>query len=142
MPKSERRKSYTFDRPGNYCIRVIGHLDESWSERLGGLRISACSLEGSRRTGCGVSRPSARSGKTCRGVEQSLRAAPDPAVGRVSKRRLKVFRWRRIRSQEVKTFDIYRSQLDSIGISILGTRMNTDYQDNKSYKKPNLCGNL
>ena len=58
------------------------------------------------------------------------------------KRRLKVFRWRRIRSQEVKTFDIYRAQLDSIGISILGTRMNTDYQDNKSYKKPNLCGHL
>ena len=45
MPKSERRKSYTFDRPGNYCIRVIGHLDESWSDRLGGLRITACSLK-------------------------------------------------------------------------------------------------
>ena len=24
----------------------------------------------------------------------------------------------------------------------LGTRMNTDYQDIKSYKKPNICGNL
>ncbi len=23
-----------------------------------------------------------------------------------------------------------------------GTRMNTDYQDIKSYKKPNICGNL
>ncbi len=29
-----------------------------------------------------------------------------------------------------------------IGISILGTRMNTDYQDIKSDKKPNICGNL
>ena len=29
-----------------------------------------------------------------------------------------------------------------IGISILGTRMNTDYQDIKSYKKTNICGNL
>jgi len=26
--------------------------------------------------------------------------------------------------------------------TILGTRMNTDYQDNKSYKKPNICENL
>jgi hypothetical protein len=24
----------------------------------------------------------------------------------------------------------------------LGTRMNTDYQDIKSYKKPNICENL
>ena len=43
-------------------------------------------IEGSRRTGHGISRPSAQSGKTCRGVEQSLRAAPDPAVGGVFKR--------------------------------------------------------
>jgi hypothetical protein len=40
MPKSEIRKSYTFDRPGNYRIRVQGYLDESWSERLGGMSIS------------------------------------------------------------------------------------------------------
>ena len=43
MPQPEGRKRYTFDRPGNYRIRVLGILDESWSERLGGLRISACS---------------------------------------------------------------------------------------------------
>ena len=35
MPKSERRKSYTFDRPGNYRIRVQGFLDESWSDVRG-----------------------------------------------------------------------------------------------------------
>ena len=40
MLKSENRKSYTFDRPGNYRIRVQGYLDESWSDRLGGLRIT------------------------------------------------------------------------------------------------------
>ena len=40
-------------------------------------------------------------------------------------------------------------QLESIGISILGTRMKTDYQDIKSYKNhisvkicENLCPNL
>jgi hypothetical protein len=33
-------------------------------------------------------------------------------------------------------------QLESIGISFFGTRMNTDYQDIKSYKKPNICENL
>ena len=43
MPKSERRKSCTFDRPGNYCIRVIGYLDESWSDRLAGLHITKSS---------------------------------------------------------------------------------------------------
>ncbi len=43
QPKS--RKSFPFDRPGKYHIRVQGFLDESWSERLGGLRITACSLK-------------------------------------------------------------------------------------------------
>ena len=43
MPKSETRKSYAFDQPGNYRIRVQGFLDESWSERLGGLRITSSS---------------------------------------------------------------------------------------------------
>ena len=32
--------------------------------------------------------------------------------------------------------------VQSIGISILGTRMNADYQDIKSYKTPNICENL
>ena len=40
MPQLEEIKSYTFDRPGNYRIRVQGFLDESWSDRLGGLRIT------------------------------------------------------------------------------------------------------
>ena len=43
MPQPEFRKSFPFNRPGNYRIRVLGSLDESWSERLGGLRITACS---------------------------------------------------------------------------------------------------
>ena len=45
MPAAENRKDFPFDRSGNYCIRVCGHLDESWSERLGGLRITAISGE-------------------------------------------------------------------------------------------------
>ncbi len=42
MPNPQDRKSFPFSRPGNYRIRVLGSLDESWSERLGGLRITAC----------------------------------------------------------------------------------------------------
>jgi len=40
MSRSEFRKSFSFDKPGNYRIRVRGTLDESWSERLGGLFIT------------------------------------------------------------------------------------------------------
>ena len=45
MPTPESRKRFAFDRPGNYRIRVLGFLDESWSEKLGNLRITACSLK-------------------------------------------------------------------------------------------------
>ena len=41
MPISKFRKKYLFDKPGNYRIRVQGILNESWSERLGGMRITA-----------------------------------------------------------------------------------------------------
>ena len=34
------------------------------------------------------------------------------------------------------------NKVGCIGISTLGTRMNTDYQDIKSYKKQNICANL
>ena len=40
MSQSEYEKSYSFDRPGNYRIRVQGFLDKKWSERLAGLRIA------------------------------------------------------------------------------------------------------
>ena len=49
MPKSETRKSYAFDKSGNYRIRVRGFLDESWSERLGGMYITT-SNQGDRKT--------------------------------------------------------------------------------------------
>ena len=45
MSQPAGRKTYAFDRPGNYRIRVLGYLDENFSERLGGLRISHCSLK-------------------------------------------------------------------------------------------------
>ena len=45
MPKVKSRKSFPFNRPGNYRIRVLGSLDESWSEKMGGLRIMACGLK-------------------------------------------------------------------------------------------------
>jgi len=40
MAESETRKNYTFDRPGNYRIRVQGALNKSWSERLGGMYLT------------------------------------------------------------------------------------------------------
>ena len=45
MTQPKSRKSFPFDRPGKYQIRVQGFLDERWSERLGGLRITACALK-------------------------------------------------------------------------------------------------
>ncbi len=43
MPTPQGRKRFAFDRPGKYRIRVLGFLDESWSDRLGGLRITKIS---------------------------------------------------------------------------------------------------
>ena len=43
MVQSDKRKRYPFNRPGFYRIRVLGSIDEKWSERLGSLRIKACS---------------------------------------------------------------------------------------------------
>ena len=45
MAQPKSRKSFPFDRPGKYHIRVQGFLDESWSERLGGMSISTSSLK-------------------------------------------------------------------------------------------------
>ena len=41
MVQSDERKRYPFHRPGIYRIRVLGSIDENWSERLGNLRIKA-----------------------------------------------------------------------------------------------------
>ena len=44
MPAPENRKDFAFDRAGNYRIRVRGYLDDSWTDRLGGMRITASGL--------------------------------------------------------------------------------------------------
>ena len=44
MIRSEYQKSYGFDRPGNYRIRVEGFLDKKWSERLGGMHITTSKI--------------------------------------------------------------------------------------------------
>ena len=41
MAQTKSRKNFPFDRPGKYRISVQGLLDESWSERLGSMRITA-----------------------------------------------------------------------------------------------------
>jgi hypothetical protein len=40
MSQAKKMETFAFDQPGNYRIRVLGLLDKSWSERLGGVRIS------------------------------------------------------------------------------------------------------
>ena len=45
MPKAKGRKSFSFNRPGIYRIRVIGFLEESWSGKIGRFRITAGSLK-------------------------------------------------------------------------------------------------
>ena len=40
MQQSGYEKNFSFNRPGNYRVRVQGVLDKKWSERLGGLRIT------------------------------------------------------------------------------------------------------
>jgi len=47
MSETVNKKRYLFDCPGKYCycIRVQGFLDESWSDRLAGLRITTCHTE-------------------------------------------------------------------------------------------------
>ena len=50
MPQSEPKKSFSFNQPGSYRIRVQGLLDESWSDRLGGLRIKGSNLKDQEST--------------------------------------------------------------------------------------------
>jgi hypothetical protein len=40
MTQPTPKKEYPFDRPGTYCIRVLGMVDESWSNRLAGMKIN------------------------------------------------------------------------------------------------------
>ena len=40
MGQSVSGEDHQFDRPGKYLLRVQGLLDESWSEKLGGLSIT------------------------------------------------------------------------------------------------------
>ena len=45
MQNVNSRKSFPFHRPGTYHIRVIGSLEESWSERIAGMRITTEKLK-------------------------------------------------------------------------------------------------
>ena len=46
MDHSNNHKSFPFNRPGKYRIRVLGSLEESWSEKLAGLHITRGSFKG------------------------------------------------------------------------------------------------
>ena len=50
MKKVEDGKKFSFERPGNYRIRVLGSLEESWSERLGSFRITKENLKDQKRS--------------------------------------------------------------------------------------------
>jgi hypothetical protein len=40
MLYSPQELKYPFHRAETYCIRILGFLDQSWSERLAGMRIT------------------------------------------------------------------------------------------------------
>ena len=40
MSNSQSWKNLKFEAPASYRIRVQGHLDDSWSDRLGGMVIT------------------------------------------------------------------------------------------------------
>ena len=40
MSNSQPWKNLKFETPASYRIRVQGHLDDSWSDRLGGMVIT------------------------------------------------------------------------------------------------------
>ena len=52
MSNSRRRKKVQFEKLGKYRIEVDGHLDESWSDRLVGMRITPAStpMNGTKTT--------------------------------------------------------------------------------------------
>ena len=42
MEKAGNRNGFSFDRPGKYRVVVEGVVNESWAERLGGMKIDTC----------------------------------------------------------------------------------------------------
>lgn len=45
---SQNKRELTVDKPATYCIRVVGHLNENWSTRLGGMTITSTGQGGKR----------------------------------------------------------------------------------------------
>jgi hypothetical protein len=46
MTKTKQMESIKFEKPGRYRIEVEGRLDEHWSDRLAGMRITTFGSEG------------------------------------------------------------------------------------------------
>ena len=46
ISQSQEVVKLSVDQSATYCIRVVGFLDQSWSNRLGGMTISVSSQEG------------------------------------------------------------------------------------------------
>ena len=44
----QNNNALTIDQPARYCIRVVGNLDDNWSDRLAGLTISSSSRIGTK----------------------------------------------------------------------------------------------
>ena len=43
MSQPQGKKQYPFDKPGTYRIHLLGHLNENWADRLGGMRVEESS---------------------------------------------------------------------------------------------------
>ena len=46
MTGTQQIRSIRFEKPGKYLIEVEGRLDEHWSDRLAGMRITKSGSEG------------------------------------------------------------------------------------------------
>ncbi|MGW8226852.1 MAG: hypothetical protein ACWGOY_14010, partial [Anaerolineales bacterium] len=47
--QSQEVVKLTVDKPATYCIQVVGYLDQSWSNRLGGMTITVSSRAGKEK---------------------------------------------------------------------------------------------
>ena len=79
----EHRPPLSVIEPATYTIRVQGHLDATWSERLGGMRITVSGT--GRRAVIHLVRAPHRPGGVAGSTQRALRARASLALRRLSR---------------------------------------------------------
>jgi hypothetical protein len=79
----EHRPPLSVIEPGTYTIRVQGHLDATWSDRLGGMRITVCGT--GRRAVTVLFGHHVDQAALLGGIQRALRAGISPALRRLSR---------------------------------------------------------